>query len=61
MVGLAVNLWISIGAMLYGKSALRYNLPIGTSCVADNVTTPVTEVIFVHNLNDTDNPGLESR
>ena len=38
-VGLAVNLWISVSSILYSKSPLEDNLPVGTSCEAGNITT----------------------
>ena len=38
-VDLAVNLWISVSSILYGKSPLEDNLPVGRSCEEGNITT----------------------
>jgi len=39
VTGLAVNLWVSIGGIMYGKSPLEDNLPVGLQCSAANETT----------------------
>ena len=44
VIGLAFNMWMSIGSILYGKSPLVDNLPVGKSCTADNFTSPVASL-----------------
>jgi archaellum biogenesis ATPase FlaH len=47
LIGFAVNAWIAVGGMRFGKSVLAYNLPVGMCTANDTVEAITTEMSLI--------------